>query len=101
MSKFALIGVHNSPSEAAKEIDALTIVIDDIYTHWDEENILILGDLNADCSYFNNKQKEASVLRTPDYHWLIPDEADTTVSATDCAYDRYHHFPATYNKQLG
>ena len=27
-------------------------------------------------------------LRLPQYKWLVNDLADTTVSSTDCAYDR-------------
>ena len=53
------------------------------------DNILIMGDFNADCSYINNREKEELLLRTdPKYHWWIPDNLDTTVGNTDCAYDR-------------
>ena len=52
-------------------------------------NIMLMGDFNADCSYVSNSKKEQLVLRTKaKYHWLIGDDADTTTSATDCAYDR-------------
>ena len=27
-------------------------------------------------------------MRLPQYNWLVHDLADTTVSSTDCAYDR-------------
>lgn len=53
------------------------------------QNILFLGDFNADCSYVRPQDWPSIRLRTSDaFQWLIPDSADTTVSYTDCAYDR-------------
>lgn len=54
------------------------------------QDVIILGDLNADCSY----AKESDLLHMPIYnqnlfHWPIGFDADTTVSSTHCAYDRY------------
>ena len=52
-------------------------------------NILILGDLNADCSYLPQSKMSQVILRNDSrFHWLIADDVDTTVSNTDCAYDR-------------
>lgn len=54
------------------------------------QNVLILGDLNAGCSYITIKGWRALPLRSdPRFHWLIGDEQDTTVrQKTHCAYDR-------------
>ena len=53
------------------------------------DNILILGDLNADCSYITDSEKENLLLRVNEqYEWFIDDSVDTTISNTDCAYDR-------------
>lgn len=51
---------------------------------------MILGDLNAGCSYVTIKGWRALRLRSdPKFHWLIGDEQDTTVrEKTHCAYDR-------------
>lgn len=49
--------------------------------------MILLGDLNADCSYL--KETDPISLKDPAYIWLIGDDADTTVSQTDCAYDRF------------
>lgn len=51
---------------------------------------MILGDLNAGCSYVTIKGWRAVRLRSdPKFHWLIGDEQDTTVrEKTHCAYDR-------------
>ncbi len=54
------------------------------------QNVVILGDLNAGCSYVTIKGWRAVRLRSdPKFHWLIGDEQDTTVrEKTHCAYDR-------------
>lgn len=51
---------------------------------------MVLGDLNADCTYVPKKYWSTIPVRNnPAYHWLIGDEVDTTVKdSTDCAYDR-------------
>lgn len=70
--------IHTKPDDVENEMNYLEDVVDD------KGNVLILGDLNADCSYYNNK-KETDF---DNWHWVISDDEDTTVSATDCAYDR-------------
>lgn len=53
------------------------------------QNILIAGDLNADCSYLSRSKMSAlSIRQDSAYTWLINDSQDTTVGSTDCAYDR-------------
>ncbi len=50
---------------------------------------MLMGDFNADCSYVTTSQWSSIRLRTSSaFQWLIPDSADTTVTSTDCAYDR-------------
>lgn len=53
------------------------------------QNMMFLGDFNADCSYVQPSDWPSIRLRTSDvFKWLIPDSADTTVGKSDCAYDR-------------
>lgn len=53
------------------------------------QNMMFLGDFNADCSYVQPSDWSSIRLRTSDiFKWLIPDSADTTVGKSDCAYDR-------------
>ncbi|KAM7404597.1 hypothetical protein PAMP_011932 [Pampus punctatissimus] len=87
---FVLIGQHTCPKTAMKEIDELYTVFRDIYKKWKTDNVIILGDLNAGCSYVTMKGWRAVRLRSdPKFHWLIGDEQDTTVrEKTHCAYDR-------------
>lgn len=50
---------------------------------------MLMGDFNAGCSYVTPSQWASIRLRTsPAFQWLIPDTADTTSTATHCAYDR-------------
>lgn len=55
------------------------------------KEIVILGDLNADCNYMRKKDvPNIRLLNNPKkYKWLILNYSDTTVGKTDCAYDRY------------
>ncbi|XP_061592298.1 deoxyribonuclease I-like 1-like [Cololabis saira] len=87
---FVLIGQHTCPKTALKEIDELYTVVKGIYKKWKTDNVMILGDLNAGCSYVTIKGWKAVRLRSdPRFHWLIGDEEDTTVrEKTHCAYDR-------------
>lgn len=53
------------------------------------QNIVFLGDFNADCAYVKPSDWASIRLRTSDiFKWLIPDSSDTTVGKSDCAYDR-------------
>ena len=86
---FTLFTIHTKPASALAEIDALHEVIQS-YQENDstETDVILLGDLNADCSYASAQELWQSPLRQPQYNWLVNDIADTTVSSTDCAYDR-------------
>ncbi|NXQ88231.1 DNAS1 protein, partial [Nyctibius grandis] len=90
VEEFVMVPLHAEPSSAADEIDALYDVYTDVISKWATNNILLLGDFNADCSYVTSAQWPSIRLRFLDAcEWLIPDSADTTVTATtDCAYDR-------------
>ncbi|XP_068180877.1 deoxyribonuclease I-like 1-like [Antennarius striatus] len=85
-----LIGQHTCPRNAMKEMEQLYAVFKGIHKKWRTDNIMILGDLNAGCSYVTIKGWRTLRLRSdPKFHWLIGDEQDTTVrEKTHCAYDR-------------
>uniref|UniRef100_A0A8B9FEX9 Deoxyribonuclease n=1 Tax=Amazona collaria TaxID=241587 RepID=A0A8B9FEX9_9PSIT len=90
VEEFVMVPLHAEPSRAAEEIDALYDVYTDVVNKWATNNIFLLGDFNADCSYVTSAQWPSIRLRSLDAcEWLIPDSADTTVSDTDCAYDRW------------
>uniref|UniRef100_A0A8C3V1I7 Deoxyribonuclease-1 n=1 Tax=Catharus ustulatus TaxID=91951 RepID=A0A8C3V1I7_CATUS len=91
VQEFVLVPLHSEPSHAAQEIDALYDVYTDVINKWGTNDIIFLGDFNADCSYVTSSQWPSIRLRSlRACEWLIPDSADTTVAdTTNCAYDRW------------
>ncbi|XP_014768032.1 deoxyribonuclease-1 [Octopus bimaculoides] len=88
--KFTLVGVHISPDEAVEEIKLLEKVHDSVTRKFRTSNVIIMGDMNADCNYFReSKWQEVSMRRSSAYTWPICDDVDTTVKGTHCAYDRF------------
>ncbi|XP_047215488.1 deoxyribonuclease-1 [Girardinichthys multiradiatus] len=89
LSSFTLIPQHTSPELAVEEINALYDVVTDVRTRWNTNNIVLLGDFNSGCSYVTASDWQKIRLFTDkSFHWLIPDSADTTVTPTNCPYDR-------------
>lgn len=53
------------------------------------QNIMILGDFNADGRYLPEKKAAKVSIHQPPYYWLIDEDADTTTSNNnDHTYDR-------------
>ncbi|XP_061065248.1 deoxyribonuclease-1 isoform X2 [Eubalaena glacialis] len=89
IKEFAIVPLHAAPSDAVAEIDSLYDVYLDVWQKWDLEDIMLMGDFNAGCSYVTPSQWSSIRLhKSPPFQWLIPDTADTTVTSTHCAYDR-------------
>ncbi|KAL6458936.1 hypothetical protein MHYP_G00324080 [Metynnis hypsauchen] len=90
VKNFVIIGHHTCPTKAMKEMEALFGVFQAVKKKWKTENVMLLGDLNADCGYVTIKGLKSLRLRNdPRFCWLITDEEDTTVrDKTHCAYDR-------------
>ncbi|XP_061080038.1 deoxyribonuclease-1 [Conger conger] len=87
--EFALVPQHTSPDSAVKEIDALYDVVADIRARWNTDNIILMGDFNAGCSYvLGSEWQQIRLYTDKGFHWLIPESADTTVAHTNCPYDR-------------
>ncbi|XP_060028530.1 transcription factor E4F1 isoform X3 [Erinaceus europaeus] len=87
--ELVLVPLHAAPHQAVAEIDALYDVYLDLIDKWGTDDLVFLGDFNADCSYVRPHDWAAIRLRTSEvFKWLIPDSADTTVGNSDCAYDR-------------
>ncbi|CAD7683417.1 unnamed protein product [Nyctereutes procyonoides] len=87
--ELVLIPLHAAPHQAVAEIDALYDVYLDVIDKWGMDDLLFLGDFNADCNYVRARDWPSVRLRSSEvFKWLIPDSADTTVGNSDCAYDR-------------
>jgi len=78
---FTALNIHTDPDVVPEEIGFLESVI---LENEKSSNIILLGDLNADCNYYNNNKE----THFDSWNWKIGDDKDTTVSQTDCAYDR-------------
>ncbi|XP_038125190.1 deoxyribonuclease-1 [Cyprinodon tularosa] len=88
-SSFTLIPQHTSPDSAVKEINSLYDVVVDVRNRWNTNNIVLLGDFNAGCSYVTTSEwQQIRLFTDKTFHWLIPDTADTTVGQSFCPYDR-------------
>lgn len=91
---FAVINIHTDPDEAKDEINDLPGVISHSRDHFQEQDIILLGDLNADGKYY--KEDDGSLpMRDSNFIWLIKNEADTAIAKSDNTYDRIIITPAS------
>jgi len=80
---FVLLNVHIKPDDALAEISALNDVVVWAVDRFQDEDVVILGDFNADCSYLSEEIREAVLP----LNWITPTDFDTTVAGTVCTYD--------------
>ena len=87
---FVLITLHVKPDDAVDEINALVNVFEWAkFQYPNEDDFILLGDLNADCSYASSSELDELDIRNGDYQWIIPDGTNTnTAESSSCAYDR-------------
>lgn len=78
---FTAVNIHTDPDDVPEEIGYLEQIV---MEHENSGNIILLGDLNADCAYYNNDKE----VHFDSWNWLIKDSEDTTLSKNDCSYDR-------------
>ncbi|XP_046882079.1 deoxyribonuclease-1-like isoform X3 [Hypomesus transpacificus] len=90
MNDLVLMAVHTKPVGAEKELDELYNVFRDVQHKWGTDNIMILGDFNADGSYVSKEEMKGIRIRSDkNFHWLISDDVDTTANhKNDHTYDR-------------
>ncbi|XP_033745367.1 deoxyribonuclease-1-like 2 [Pecten maximus] len=87
---FVVTGLHAKPADAVSEIELMVDVYQDALDEFNNANMIIMGDFNADCSYAKDYELEPLAFYSDStFDWLTPWNADTTTSEnTDCAYDR-------------
>ncbi|XP_028309777.1 deoxyribonuclease-1-like isoform X2 [Gouania willdenowi] len=90
LKDIVLIPVHTRPQDSVEELDELYEVFLQVKDKWKTDNIMILGDFNADGAYVTkNKLKDIRIHSDKNFHWLIGDDMDTTATTTnDHTYDR-------------
>lgn len=74
---FTALVEHIKPDDAPQEIAALENLTSSL-----PGNVVVLGDLNADCSYYSVKKDFWN------WTWAIKTGTDTTSGNTSCTYDR-------------
>ena len=95
---FVLAGIHTKPEDAYNEIGNLTSVVSSIQTAKPKEkDIIIMGDFNADGSYFN-EDGTSNLFKASAYNWIITNDINTTVK-TDYTYDRIVVLDTTLNHE--
>lgn len=101
VTEFVLTAIHTKPEAAVTEIDALKQVHTELRNLWNTDNILIMGDLNAACSYASvTALNKLDIRKDPKFLWLIQDKTDTTATASKCTYDRFIMTGAKFNDSL-
>lgn len=76
---FYLTTIHTDPDNVKSELGAL----EKDMASFDSADHIVMGDLNADCAYYRAPHSDFT-----GWMWAIPDDEDTTVKASNCAYDR-------------
>jgi len=94
---FRLVVAHIKPEDAAREMTALADVARRV-DEPEERDVILLGDFNADCGYFN-ENKTAHPLKGPKFHWVIADSMDTAVRSA-CTYDRIVLLAGTFTNEF-
>lgn len=83
---FVAMDVHMQPSNAAAEIDDLDRAMEDASAFFNENDVIVGGDLNSDCSYWDEAGQHE--MKAQMYEWLIPDDVGTNLNEI-CTYDRF------------
>ncbi|KAM8915559.1 deoxyribonuclease 1 like 4, tandem duplicate 1 isoform 1-T2 [Spinachia spinachia] len=90
LKDLVMIPVHTKPDDSQKELDELYDVFQHVKEKWRTDNVMILGDFNADGLYVSRrKMKDIRIRSDGNFHWLIGDDVDTTANTgNDHTYDR-------------
>lgn len=95
----SIYNIHTKPDNVSLEIKNLESLIDSENTQDNIRNMrntIILGDLNADCYYYNPYSRNEFL----DWRWIIGNDADTTSGNSNCAYDRIIMNNDAYNEYI-
>ena len=84
---FVLINKHVAPGDALKEISYIPNLFDYFYSLFKDPDIIIVGDFNADGSYFNENLL-TQIFPSDKFSIIIDNSLDTTVSQGQNTYDR-------------
>jgi len=74
----SVYNMHDDPDTVPAELSSLESIVED------KGKVMLLGDFNADCSYY----PIANRTQFKNWTWVIQNGEDTTVHNSVCAYDR-------------
>ncbi|XOB46624.1 MAG: endonuclease/exonuclease/phosphatase family protein [Candidatus Nealsonbacteria bacterium] len=95
---FTLIGIHVKPDDADSEIGHLTDVVASVLAeNPNEKDIIVMGDFNADGSYFD-EDDDNNPFKASEFHWIITNDMDT-MTKSDWTYDRMIMMDSTLNHE--
>lgn len=95
-----LINTHVDPDEAHQEIDNLAWIVTGSDLKHRDEDIIVLGDFNSDCSYYDENQPKTFITA----NYMIPaitNAMDTNLAKSDCTYDRIMMTSAMHDDWTG
>lgn len=101
---FAMLTIHTSPSVAVTEIPALTTAMSEVRSLYNEQDVICLGDYNADGSYYSPGSSGGDLAGFPSstYVTVIKNGTDTTVSPNNSyTYDRMQLYTASAQDYTG
>ena len=85
------LGHRERPHQADLAVEEMSALGDVVAwgqaNYSNDDDYAILGDFNGDCSYASYNELIELSIASDNYTWLIPDDADTTVGNSRCAYD--------------
>lgn len=84
---FVVINNHMAPGDAEAEIEYTPYIVELVEQEFNEPDVIILGDFNADGSYYDEEEL-IDVFHSDFYASIVTNDTDTTVSANDYTYDR-------------
>jgi endonuclease/exonuclease/phosphatase family metal-dependent hydrolase len=85
---FILLNNHLQPGAVDNEIRVLPHVADYYRELWNDPDVMIVGDLNADGNYFDETLLD-SIFPESEYNIIITDDYDTTLAQSENTYDRF------------
>lgn len=85
---FSLFTIHTDPDDVTNELTHFENIVGN-----PTSDTIILGDLNADGDYYD----EDNIIHFTNWKWIITNDIDTTVAASDNTYDRIIINNATVN----
>ncbi|KAI4800228.1 hypothetical protein KUCAC02_013409, partial [Chaenocephalus aceratus] len=71
LKDLVMIPVHTKPDDSEKELDELYDVFLNVKKKWRTDNVMILGDFNADGRYVTKREMKGIIIRSDkNFHWL-------------------------------